>query len=161
MRGVIRNNNQNIAKGIHLLFNPASHQGADFCINILLSWIDDINIKNDEGNTPLHLSVFSGNFFNFILEKSKLIRKLVSKGADLNIKNNNGLTPLELAKARKIYNIVDLLESNDFSGMESQFLRLNCLSKNYKKFKYYNMVAFIILHIICIAIGYFTLCQSK
>jgi len=34
--------------------------GSEHCINVLLSWIDDVNVKNDEGNTPLHFLVFSG-----------------------------------------------------------------------------------------------------
>jgi len=34
--------------------------GSEYCINVLLSWIENVNCKNDEGNTPLHFLVFSG-----------------------------------------------------------------------------------------------------
>ena len=34
--------------------------GSEYCLNVMLSWIDDVNNKNDEGNTPLHFLVFSG-----------------------------------------------------------------------------------------------------
>ena len=39
--------------------------GSEYCINVLLKWIDDVNNKNDEGNTPLHFLVFSGKYMFF------------------------------------------------------------------------------------------------
>jgi len=34
--------------------------GSEYCINVLLTWMENINSKNDEGNTPLHFLIFSG-----------------------------------------------------------------------------------------------------
>lgn len=136
--------------------------GSENCLNVLLSWIHDVNVKNEEGNTPLHYLVFSGKkFLNNKIEKSKLIKKLVMKGADLNIKNNKGLTALDLARSRNITNIVDMLTNEEFGTINSQMLKLNTFSGNAHKSKYSNVIAFIILHIVCIFQGYFILCQGN
>jgi hypothetical protein len=49
----------------------------------------NINIKNNDGKTPLHIAVFT--------EKPSLIKKLIKRGADINIKDKNGKTPYDLA----------------------------------------------------------------
>ena len=49
----------------------------------------NLNIKDNFGNTPLHLSIISDNMNS--------IKILTLKGADVNIKNNEGNTPLHIA----------------------------------------------------------------
>ena len=41
----------------------ACFYASENCFNILLSWVDNVNEKNEDGNTPLHFLVLTGNFF--------------------------------------------------------------------------------------------------
>lgn len=47
----------------------------------------DVNVQNDEGNTPLHIAFCEGNW--------DIFKELVMHGADVKAKNNKGETPLE------------------------------------------------------------------
>jgi len=49
----------------------------------------NLNVKDNFGNTPLHLSIISDNMNS--------VKILTLKGADVNIKNNEGNTPLHIA----------------------------------------------------------------
>ncbi len=40
----------------------ACFTGSENCLNFLLTWTNNINIKENCGYTPLHLAVLSGNF---------------------------------------------------------------------------------------------------
>jgi len=56
----------------------------------LIHWNVNINKPDQEGLlTPLHLGVISGN--------SKLVRKLLIKGANKNLEDKGGRTPIKLA----------------------------------------------------------------
>ena len=71
----------------------ACYNSSEEAINFLLSYmtdIKDINIKNKDGKTPLHISVLT--------EKPSLIKKLIKRGADINIKDKDGKTPIDLAQ---------------------------------------------------------------
>ena len=62
----------------------------------------DINIADEEGGlTPLHLAVISGN--------SRVVRKLLIKGADKNILDKSKKLPSDLAKENEYKNILELL----------------------------------------------------
>lgn len=50
--------NKNGSSPLHL----ACFYGSECCFNVLLSWIEDVNILNDDGNTPMHFLVISGIF---------------------------------------------------------------------------------------------------
>ena len=58
-------------------------------INDLLRYGADINLKNNDKNTPLHLACQHNNL--------EISRYLLHKGADANLTNNKGNTPLHLA----------------------------------------------------------------
>ncbi|WP_265036680.1 ankyrin repeat domain-containing protein [Wolbachia endosymbiont (group A) of Anomoia purmunda] len=51
--------------------------------------VDKKDVKNDEGNTPLHLAVEEGNL--------ETVKHLVEKGAGINAVNRYGYTPLYIA----------------------------------------------------------------
>lgn len=51
-----------------------------------------INTRNNEGNTPLNVAIKQGN--------DALVRQLVQQGADPNIRDNEGNTPLNVAIKR-------------------------------------------------------------
>lgn len=71
------------------------------------------------------------------------------------------MTALDLAKSRNLSNIVEMLSSEDFKTANSNFLKLNTFTGDAHKFKYTNMILFFVLHLICIYLGYFILCQSN
>ena len=50
---------------------------------------DDVNKKNKNGDTPLHLAFKIGNY--------EIIRLLLENGANLKIKNKKGFTPFDIA----------------------------------------------------------------
>ncbi len=56
---------------------------------------DFLNIRSDEGFTPIMFCAFRGNIV--ILVKKKFIKKLELLGADLFAKNNAGLSLVHLA----------------------------------------------------------------
>lgn len=66
------------------------------CLNMLLSRLtkEDVNAKNDEGLTPLHIAANR--------DRAEMIPVLVDKGADINAKSEDGETPLDLAKGVSI-----------------------------------------------------------
>ncbi|MGL9779745.1 MAG: ankyrin repeat domain-containing protein [Wolbachia sp.] len=49
----------------------------------------DVNVKNDKGNTPLHLAVEEGNL--------EAVKHLIEKGADINAIGQHRRTPLCIA----------------------------------------------------------------
>ncbi|GFR24743.1 hypothetical protein TNCT_330431 [Trichonephila clavata] len=61
----------------------------------------DVNVKNDKGNTPLHLAVEEGNL--------EAVKHLIEKGADLNVPDKHGWTPLYYAVYSGNINVVRFL----------------------------------------------------
>jgi len=57
---------------------------------ILSETISTLNLRDNDGNTPLMVAVTYGN--------TKVVRRLLMKGADRYIKNNEGKIPLNIAK---------------------------------------------------------------
>lgn len=82
---------------------------------LILGWYDlaklaidggiDINAKDSDGNTPLHLANNTENNIEF----TKL---LIDSGAHINAKNKNGITPLSLVTKKGYDNIADLLRKH-------------------------------------------------
>ena len=61
----------------------------------------DVNIPNNNGNTPLMIATRNGN--------TEIARMLIDRGADVNIPDNNGNTPLTWASDRGNIQIVRML----------------------------------------------------
>jgi palmitoyltransferase len=57
---------------------------------ILSETIDNINLRDNDGNTPLTVAVSYGN--------TRVVRKLLMKGADRYIKNSQDKIALDIAK---------------------------------------------------------------
>ena len=64
-----------------------------------------INSKNSDGDTPLHVALFSD-------ASTEIIKLLINNGADVHIPNNAGITPLQLIalRCRKDYPCAEILE---------------------------------------------------
>ena len=62
---------------------------------------NEINLQNEEGNTPLHFSCLRGD-----LNTTKLLHQ---KGAQMSIKNEAGLMPIHLAVHHCHYYVVHYL----------------------------------------------------
>ena len=88
-------------------------------INFLLSWINDINVKNKKGENIL--------FFCIYLIHVNLIRKLINEGIDLDIDNNSTI--------QSINNVIDVIQSK--SEYNPQFK--NLLNEINSKFSFSNL----------------------
>ena len=69
---------------------------------MLLSKNPDINIKNNEGDTPLHKAVKSGNI--------DIVSELIIAGADISSYNNSFKTPIDIARENNNITILQILE---------------------------------------------------
>jgi ankyrin repeat protein len=72
-------------------------------VKLLISQGVDINVKNNNGLTALHLVARGG--------RKDVVELLIDNGADVNNKTNNGMTPLHQASRNGLKEIVELLIS--------------------------------------------------
>lgn len=86
----------------------AAFYGCEQAVNYLLAWdLGDINVQDKEGLSPLHLGCMSGN--------SRVVRRLLIKGADRALKDNKDKTASDIAKENDFNNIDKMLkEKNSF-----------------------------------------------
>jgi len=76
-------------------------------VRLLLKYNADPNLKNLDGDTPLHYA--AGNQ-GFPTEACWTIEALIQAGANPNLKNRAGQTPVDLARERGTKQAVALLE---------------------------------------------------
>ena len=69
----------------------ACYSGSEIAAAYLLSWDQDVNIKDSEGLTPLHLAVRS----SFETNNTRIVKCLLLKGADRSIKDAKGRRPVD------------------------------------------------------------------
>ena len=67
-----------------------------------MSWEVDVNIRDNEGNTPLHLCVINND--------KKLVKLLQQHRVDPMIKNKKGESAITLAKLKHREGILNILE---------------------------------------------------
>ena len=70
----------------------ACYSSSEVALSYLLAWDPELNIRDEEGYTPLHLAVKSVD----IVESTRPVRFLMIRGADKTVTDNQGLTPLGL-----------------------------------------------------------------
>ncbi|XMB65932.1 ankyrin repeat domain-containing protein [Mycoplasmatota bacterium zrk1] len=75
-------------------------------LNLLLSSGIDPNLKNNVGDTPIHVACKSS-------ENLSVVVVLVENGADINSKNFNGLSPLHYASISSDHSIIKYLGSQE------------------------------------------------
>jgi hypothetical protein len=74
----------------------ACYCASDTAIYYLNSWSCDVNIKDHQGNTPLHIAVCSAHKFSEV-SNLRAIKELLIKGANRDLKNKEGQKPIDLA----------------------------------------------------------------
>lgn len=69
------------------------------CVEILVNAGADVNIQDEDGNTPVHLAAMAENAHeNNIWEPIEILGLLLNTGkVDFTIENNEGQTPLDVA----------------------------------------------------------------
>ena len=83
-------------------------------MNLLKNYAANINARNADGNTPLHIACQHGN--------EDAVLALLDYTPDVNIKNFEGLTALGEARMNNLVNIVQLIEDRYKEDVEDTFL---------------------------------------
>ncbi len=86
--------------------NPKNTQPYLNMLNMLKSYKADFNLKNKNGNTPLHVLLSSRK------SRPEIIRRFIELGSDVNARNNEGITPLMLSALNHPAEISELLLAN-------------------------------------------------
>jgi ankyrin repeat protein len=73
----------------------ACYSKSEVALCYLLSWVTELDSKDIEGYTPLHLAVKSVE----TLKSVRPVRSLLIRGASRNVKDKNGRTPADLIKS--------------------------------------------------------------
>jgi hypothetical protein len=82
-------------------------------VNYLISKGADVNLKNNSGNTPLHIALGAECVLGGSSVKPEIVDSLITNGADVNAKNWDGRTPLHVAVGRLCQiNVLDSLITN-------------------------------------------------
>ena len=73
-------------------------------VDLLIANGANVNAKNEEGGTPLHLAAEEGH--------QQIVELLISKNADINARDNKGKTPLDWAATWGLKETADLLRKH-------------------------------------------------
>jgi hypothetical protein len=92
------------AEAPDISINQAVFDGNIEAIKQHLAAGTDVNAKDDNGWTPLHLAAENG--------RKQVAELLIAKGADVNAKDDNGWTPLHLAVDGGHPEVADLLRKH-------------------------------------------------
>ena len=77
------------AKAPDISIHDAAYEGNIEAFKQHLTTETDVNVKNEDGETPLQYAAWKGH--------KEIAELLIDKGADVNAKNKGGVTPLDCA----------------------------------------------------------------
>jgi ankyrin repeat protein len=119
-------NGPGLISGLGALHMAAYDPGNIEIIKILLTAGAKVNAKDEDGNSPLHIVIRSGQNYKppSVNQQLEAITLLLKAGADVNAKNVNGHTPL--AAARIIYTDPSY---NNSDNKEENMNRFNAIEK--------------------------------
>lgn len=92
----------------------ATYFGHFEVVDILLKNNADVNIQNEEGDTPLHKAAHTG--------RENIVTQLLTYNANVFIQNGDGLRPINLAKTDSIAKLLSAAEQSDMKKREERFL---------------------------------------
>ena len=95
-------------KDINQALHHAANHGQHYAATLLLDHGAEVNLKDNNGWTPLHHAAWKGH--------TDVATLLIDRGADVNVKTIDGRTPLELAEDagnRKTRDILDQAEKRN------------------------------------------------
>lgn len=98
--------NSNSFDGSNLLC-LASGSGCVKVVELLIEKDANVNIRDNEGKTPLHLAVIIPG------QNTYIAKVLLNKGAEINIQDNEGKTPLHLAASYVVSSFLGTQETKD------------------------------------------------
>ena len=83
-------------------------------VESLLNAGAEVDVQNEEGDTPLHRAAYTG--------RDRIVVLLISHNANVFLPNGDGLRPFELAKTETIRQILSAAEKPDIKRRETRFL---------------------------------------
>lgn len=88
----------------------AAYNGSEEVVTYLLTYKDiKINMRDDEGQTPIFVATVYGN--------TRIVRRLLMKGANRHMKNNEGKKPINIARENDFPNIIKML-NDEYSCLD-------------------------------------------
>lgn len=130
--------------GVAPLHNACSFVNYNM-IDTLLDIGADINIKDNDNNTALHLAVYSSD--------TNIIKKLLIRGADKHLSNNNSLTPYQLSININKIEISEILKTKNckekYFYFEEELVGLKQTRYDIALLSFFGMITLIIF-IFCI-----------
>ena len=112
----------------------AALEGKPQIIDILLTWIPNPDIPDEDNQTPLHLAVYSQNI--------KSIHLLLLAGANRQFLDFKGITPIDMAYATNRQFIVDIVKNQNI------FHQCNPLAHQTKQSKLMFFIGFQIFQVV-------------
>jgi len=76
----------------------ACYSHSEIALSYLLAWNPNLDIKDNDGYTALHLAVKSVDH----VESVRPVRFLLIRGADKNVQDNDGNTPLDFIEKGEV-----------------------------------------------------------
>ncbi|KAF7494387.1 Oxysterol-binding protein-related protein 1 [Sarcoptes scabiei] len=92
----------------------ATYFGHSEVVDLLLKNGADVDIQNEDGDTPLHKAAYTG--------RENIIHQLIQSNANVFIQNGEGLRAFDLAKTESIHQLLLAAEQSDIKRREKKFL---------------------------------------
>ncbi|KAL3891287.1 hypothetical protein ACJMK2_003550 [Sinanodonta woodiana] len=92
----------------------AAYFGHRDVVQLLLENDADVNILNNDGDTPLHKAAYTG--------RESTVMLLLEHNADVNIRNAEDQTPKDVSQNKQIKKVLEAAEAHEFNKIKKEFL---------------------------------------